>query len=53
MVWDEIAEAEANLGFLIEAELEVHHRLVGHERPVPQCPVCRAHAAPSRPLVRS
>lgn len=51
MAWDDIAEAEENIGFLIDAELEIHHRLVGHLRPLPQCPLCRAHAAPTPPLV--
>ena len=50
MVWDDILEAEENIGVLIDAELEVHHRLVGHRQPLPQCPVCRAHAVPARHL---
>ena len=42
MVWDDIAEVEETLGILIDAELEIHHRLQGHHRPLRQCPVCRA-----------
>lgn len=52
MVWDDIAEAEQNLAFLIDAELEIHHRLEGHERVMPGCPVCRANGARPSELVR-
>ncbi len=47
MVWDDIAEAEETVGILIEAELEIHHRLQGHHQPLRQCPVCRTLTQPS------
>jgi hypothetical protein len=52
MVWDEMAEVEDTLGVLIDAELEIQHRLEGHDRALPECPLCRAHTMPSARLVR-
>lgn len=41
MVGDDIGEIEQNLGILIDAELEIQHRLEGHQRRLQQCPLCR------------
>lgn len=41
---DQVDEVAANLRILIAEELDVQHRLGGHPVPVPDCPVCRAHA---------
>jgi hypothetical protein len=46
MVWDDIAEAEETVGILIDAELEIHHWLQGHQQPLRQCPVCRTLTGP-------
>ena len=44
MIEDQIEEVAANVSVLIREEMEVQHRLAGHPAPVPDCPVCRAHA---------
>ena len=42
---DELEEVADNLSILIQAGLEVQHRLSGHPVPAPGCPVCDAHRA--------
>ena len=39
---DDISEVEENIRILVEAALEVQHRLDGHDQPVEDCPHCRA-----------
>ena len=53
MNWNDIAEVEESIRILIDAELEIHHRLEGHQRPLGQCPVCRALTTPFQPDVAS
>jgi hypothetical protein len=39
---DELEEVAANVRILIQAELDVGHRLEGHPVPIAGCPVCDA-----------
>ena len=49
MAGDDIRDAEENIAILIGAELEIHHRLEGHGRAIPQCPLCQLQAQLHRP----
>ncbi len=44
---DEMAET---IRILRQAEMEIEHRLVGHDAPVDDCAVCRAHGCDSTAL---
>lgn len=41
---DLLREVEANVAVLVTEELLAQHELGAHPDPVPDCPICRAHA---------
>lgn len=43
MAQDDLEEVEENVRLLIDEELEIQHRLEGHDVGIPACPVCRSH----------
>ena len=42
---DEMSEVEENIRILVEAALEVQHRLDGHDQPIEDCAPCRAFSS--------